>query len=164
VITIAEIKFGEDLNPFVNIIRNSFQTVADEFGLTEENNPTNPAFIDLGKLIRLQNEAVCFYKLMVEKKPVGFIAIEESKEEKTTYYIEKVSVLPDFRHKGFGKMLMDFASKQIHNRGGRKISVALINDNLQLKRWYTKLGYKVAGLKNFHRLPFSVCFMAKELA
>jgi len=164
VITIAEIKLGEDLKPFVNIIRNSFQTVADEFGLTEDNNPTNPAFINLERLVRLQNESVYFYKLIFEKDLVGFVAIEQSKEEKTTYYIEKVSILPDFRHKGFGKKLMDFAAQQIHNRGGKKISVALIDNNLQLKRWYTKLGYKVTGLRDFDQLPFRVCFMAKELA
>ncbi len=38
------------------------------------------------------------------------------------------------------------------------------DNNIQLKKWYAKQGYKVTGLRDFGQLPFRVCFMTKELA
>ena len=38
------------------VIRDSFITVANEFGLTKENAPTNAAFIELDSLIGLQQK------------------------------------------------------------------------------------------------------------
>ncbi len=162
--TIVEVRKGEDLQQHVSTIRNSFQTVATELELTEQNNPSNPAFINSERLLKLMSEGVEFYKLMHKGKPVGFIAIEQSKDDKSTFYIEKVAVLPEFRHNGFGRELMDSATQRIIALGGTKISVALIDKNRKLKEWYKTQGYSESGFKEFTHLPFSVCFMIKELA
>lgn len=161
--TSIEIIFDEDLQIFVDIIKRSFQTVASEFGLTRENNPSNPAFLTKKRLINLKNLRVWFYKLKHMGEPVGFIAIEQSKEENDIFYIEKLAVLPEFRHKGFGRQLMDFAILRILEKGGKKVSVALIDHHVKLKEWYKSQGFVQSGIKEFDQLPFKVCFMAKEL-
>ena len=160
---IAEIRSDEDLEPYVRIIKESFLTVAAELGLTEENNPTNPAFMTLEKLKRSKNERVRYYTLIKREKPVGFMAIEQSQEDITTYYIERLAVLPEYRHKGLGKELMAYAESMIYKHGGRKLSVALIDQNRKLKDWYKNQGFEESGFKEFTHLPFRVCFMAKEL-
>lgn len=161
--TIREIGNDEDLQPYVEIIRVAFQTVADDFNLTKNNNPSNPAFLEVKRLQKLRKEQVWFYTLICKNVHAGFICIEQSKEEKTTYFIEKLAVLPQFRHKGIGRQLMDFALKTIKDKGGEKVSVALISHHLKLKEWYSNLGFKKTGEKEFTQLPFKVCFMAKEL-
>jgi ribosomal protein S18 acetylase RimI-like enzyme len=161
--TTIEIILDEDLQPYVEIIKKSFQTVALEFGLSRENNPSNPAFLNKERLLELRNLRVWFYKLMHQQEPVGFIAIERSKEDNTIFYIEKLAVLPEFRHYGFGRQLMDFATNEILEKGGEKVSVALIDNHVKLKEWYKTQGFIQSGIKEFNQLPFKVCFMAKEL-
>ncbi len=161
--TTIEIILDEDLLPYVEIIKESFQTVASEFGLTRENNPSNPAFLSKERLIKLKNLRVWFYKLMYNEEPVGFITIEQSKEDNTIFYIEKLAVIPEFRHNGFGRQLMDFAILKILNEGGEKVSVALIDHHVKLKAWYKSQGFIQSEIKEFDQLPFKVCFMEKEL-
>jgi len=50
---IKEIITLEELNLSVDVIRNSFCTVADEFGLTVENCPTNAAFSNESDLLTI---------------------------------------------------------------------------------------------------------------
>jgi len=94
---------------------------------------------------------------------VGFVAIEKSQTEAEVYYIEKVSVIPEYRHKGMGKKIMEFARKRILELGGIRASLAIIDENTRLKDWYKTMGFIVTGVKKFNHLPFTVCFMTKEL-
>jgi ribosomal protein S18 acetylase RimI-like enzyme len=162
-INVVEITGNEDLSLFAAVIREAFQTVATDLGLTRENNPTNPAFIDTERLSRLRNGRVRFYAPYYHGEPVGFIVIEQSPDDDTTFFIEKLAILPGFRGRGYGKHLMDFAASKVSDLGGKKVSVALIDENRRLKDWYKEQGYVVTKLKEFGHLPFTVCFMAKEL-
>ena len=89
--------------------------------------------------------------------------VEKSENEKDTFYIEKVAIHPDYRHKGKGKQIMEFAENRINEFGGKRISVGLIDENKQLKDWYKSQRYNETGTKIFDHLPFNVCFMEKLL-
>jgi len=104
-----------------------------------------------------------FYTYIDNGKNIGFVAIEKSLTTPDTFYIEKMAVLPDCRHQGIGKLLMDFASNRIAELGGRYISVSLINSNTVLKNWYCQQGYVECSIKTFEHLPFDVCFMEKKV-
>ena len=145
------------------ILNESFITVADEFGLTRENSPTNAAFYSNDDLKKQIEKGIEFYKGTNKGKVIGCVAIEKSKTEPDTFYVEKLAVLPLFRHKGFGKQLMDFCSDTVKDLGGKTISIALIDSNLQLKGWYEELGFQVTAIKEFEHLPFKVCFMQKDI-
>jgi ribosomal protein S18 acetylase RimI-like enzyme len=101
--------------------------------------------------------------LTIDKEPAGFIAIEKSEKEEGIFYIEKLGVVPRYRHKGYGKKLMGFAAKRVRKLGGKKISIGIIDSNKKLKEWYKQLGFSINGTKNFDHLPFKVCFMEKNL-
>ena len=79
------------------VIRDSFITVANEFGLTKENAPTNAAFIELDSLIGLQQKGARMYGGFCDGRLVGFVAVRKAKDD--LYYMEKLAVLPGFRHR-----------------------------------------------------------------
>lgn len=87
--------------------------------------------------------------------------IENSESEKETFYIEKVAIHPDYRHDHKGRQNIEFAENRIHDLGDKRISVGLIDENIQLKDWYQFLGYNETGTIIFDHLPFNVCFMDK---
>ena len=160
---ISQITKQDDFVALSKLLNTAFETVAKEFGLTKQNTPTNNAFITSDDLKAQLTECREFYKYMDNSKPVGFIAIEKSLDTPDTFYIEKLSVIPDYRHLGIGKRLMDFASNRIVELGGKRISIGLINSNIVLKNWYSKLGYVEYSVKTFEHLPFEVCLMKKIL-
>ena len=141
-----------------DVIRESFLTVAKEFDLTPDNAPTNPAFMTYEKLKESAAKGMELFGLYDE----GCIAIERSKED-SVFFIERLAVLPVWRHNGYGRMLMDHAFVEIINRGGMKASIGIINENIVLKKWYEDYGFKETGIRKFDHLPFTVCFMEKNV-
>ena len=152
-----------DLAGAVSVLRSAHGTVAQQFGFTQETNPTNSAFIDAETLRGQLEKGIELYLMTENQVPVGCIAIEESKTEAETFYIEKVSVVPDCRNRGLGEKLMNFAASLIVERGGKHIGVAVINENDNLKAWYQQQGFKVVLVKEYAHLPFNVCFMTKQV-
>lgn len=151
----------EELKKSVLVISNSFLTVVNEFNLTKENAPTNAAFIKPDDLKALLDKGVILIGVFENEEQVGFVAIEKSKEN--TYYMEKLAVLPEFRHLGIGKEIMDYVFSYVRSNGGQKVGIGIINENTVLKKWYERYGFKETGLKQFNHLPFTVCFMEKEV-
>ena len=161
---ITQITKQDDFIILSKLLNIAFATVAKEFGLTKQNNPTNSAFITSDELKAQLTECREFYKYIDNGNPVGFIAIEKTLDGSDTFYIEKLSVIPNYRHLGIGNRLLDFASNRIVELGGKRISIGLINSNIVLKNWYDKLGYVEYSVKIFEHLPFEVCLMEKTLA
>jgi diamine N-acetyltransferase len=154
---------SNNLSAIVQILNVSHGTVARDFGFTKDNNPTNNAFIDESTLRIQLNKGIDLYTLSQDEVWIGCIAIEKSSKEADTFYIEKVSVVPEFRNQGFGVRLMDFATSKIKELGGKNISIALIDSNTKLKNWYGLQGFKETGTKDFEHLPFRVCFMRRRI-
>ena len=145
------------------VIASSFGTVARDFGLTEENAPTNPAFMTSGRLREYLNKPVVLLGLLLDEVMIGCVAIEKSKHEPKAFYIERLAVVPMCRHKGYGKSLIDNAIDIIRRVGGREASIGIMNQNQALKDWYLGQGFVENGCKRFEHLPFEVCFMSKSI-
>jgi ribosomal protein S18 acetylase RimI-like enzyme len=154
---------NQDVLVVVKILNEAHGTVAKEFGFTKENNPTNNAFIDEQTLRTQLEQGVELFQLTVKHRAIGCIAIEKSNKEIDTYYIEKVSIIPEYRNQGYGIKMMEFAVNTIRGNGGQWVSIALIDSNSPLKKWYLKQGFKETGKKDFPHLPFRVCFMNKHV-
>jgi ribosomal protein S18 acetylase RimI-like enzyme len=145
------------------VIQKAFTTVADNFELNQSNCPTHPSFIIERKLLEYYEKGISMFRFVDANKTVGFVAIEQPDENQAKWYIEKLSVIPEFRKKGIGKKLMDHAITEIKKRGGSEISIALIDEQTLLKEWYAKMGFNHVLTKNFSHLPFNVCFMEMKL-
>lgn len=153
----------KDLSAIVKVLNISHGTVAKDFGFTKDNNPTNNAFID-EQTLRIQlSKGIDLYAMSNNNRLIGCIAIEKSTKETDTFYIEKVSIIPEFRNHGYGVKLMDFAITKIKGLGGKIISIALIDSNVKLKKWYLSQGFIETVKKDFEHLPFRVCFMNKQI-
>jgi diamine N-acetyltransferase len=158
---IKEIITIDQILESVKIIRGSFDTVADEFCLTRENCPTHPSFITYDNLSDLKNKGLKLFGFFLDGIQIGFIALEEAGNN--IYYLEKLSILPQFRHKGFGKRLVQFAFDYVAGNNGKIISIGIINKHDILKKWYENLGFKETMVREYKHLPFTVCFMEKRL-
>ncbi len=151
----------EGLDEWVEIIRKSYETVAATFMITEEQVPTNGAFLKVEALHRMINQGATLFGLWDGELPVGFAALE--KESERGYRLEKLAVLPEFRHKGYGRQLVDYTTNYIKEQGGKEITLGVIDEHTILKEWYQTLGFRMTKHKKFKHLPFTVCFMKKSL-
>lgn len=156
-----QISKDAELKECVDVIRASFLTVAKEFNLTLENAPTNPAFIKFDTLLKMREKGIALFAVFHADTQIGFVAIEKADED--TYYMEKLAVLPEFRHRGYGRMIMDFVSDFVRKNGGKRIGIGIINENTVLKQWYENYGFREIERKKYQHLPFTVCLMSKEI-
>lgn len=147
----------EELDECASVIRQAFGTVAEEFGLNEKNAPTNGAFLKTERLLAEREKGFIQYGLITDGAIAGYVQLERANDE--TYYIEKLAVLPKNRHAGYGRKLLDFAADKIRELGGKKIGIAIIEENHRLKQWYSDYGFVHTGTRKYEHLPFTVGFM-----
>ena len=56
-------------------------------------------------------------------------------------WVYYVAVDPDFRHKGYGRVIMDAAENWLRARGIEKLQLMVRPDNSQVQAFYQSLGY-----------------------
>jgi ribosomal protein S18 acetylase RimI-like enzyme len=161
-IEIRSLSTDEELAGSVQVIRESFQTVADELGLTERNCPTHPSFMSFERLKAETVKGLRCFGLFTGGAQAGFVAAFPASAD--LFYLERLAVLLDYRHRGYGRILVDHVFSFARERGGKRISIAVIHESDVLKRWYSDYGFRETGTKVFPHLPFTVCFMEKETA
>ena len=152
---------GKELSDCLAIIRKSFSTVAEDFGLTEENCPTHNTFLKLERLVSEFGSGDEMYFYYSGDVPCGFCQLKKINDE--IYELKKLAVLPEFRHMGIGSELVRFAKDYVAKKGGQKITIGIINESIRLRDWYAEQGFVLTGTRHFDHLPFTVGFMETEL-
>ena len=153
----------EEIPECVGVIRESFRTVADEFGFTAENAPRFTAFAtDEG---RLQ------YQYFIEKRPmyvytlhgkiVGYYSLALT--EDGCAELNNLAVLPEFRHRGIGAKLLEDCFRQVRILGRRKLKIGIVEENAVLRQWYESFGFVHTGTVKFDFFPFTCGYMEKDL-
>jgi diamine N-acetyltransferase len=146
----------------INVLHKSFRTVADEYGFTLENNPNHGSFITQIDLNQMINNGLKMFGCFENNEIIGCVGIRKSNYG-SMFNIEKLGVLPNKRHRGVGSALIKFSINEIQNRGGRIISIAIINKNEELKEWYQNLGFIEYEINEPLHLSFSVCYMRMSI-
>jgi len=149
------------LGPSLEVIHKSFGTVAKEMGITRQNAPRYTAFITAERLEETRKNGGVFWGLFIKGKQAGFVAVE--KRPDAGYWMERLAVLPEFRHGGSGKALVDTAVSYVRSKGQKKLYIAMVNEQKILKNWYLAMGFKETSVEHFPGLPFSVAFMELEI-
>ena len=142
-----------ELQECLEVIHQSFGTVAEQFGLTQENCPKHTSFIPLVFLETQMNWGWHMYALYAGKKIIGYISL--SKENDDAYELHNLAVLPEYRHNGFGKLLLDHAKETVKSLDGNTIKIGIIEESTVLKNWYIANGFVHTGTKKFDHLPFT---------
>lgn len=93
--------------------------------------------------------------------PVCYFSLSKCSDDE--WELNNLAVLPEYRHLGIGKAMVDYAVKMVKTYGGTKISIGIIEENTQLKDWYLKLGFNHISTRKFEHLPFTVGFMELNL-
>lgn len=147
----------DELERCAQVIREAFGTVAKDFGLTPQNCPTNGAFIQPERLIADLQKGNLMYGLFAAGEMAGFMQLETGREG--AVILEKLAVLPELRHNGYGKALLEYAKKKVGELGASRLLAAIIEENAVLKQWYLSSGFIHTGTKVFEHLPFTVGFL-----
>lgn len=158
---IIQVENKEQLNICLEIIRSSFITVAGEFGLTEKNCPSHTAFITIDKLESQFDDGRLMFLSYQDDIPVGYFSLAICNDGE--WELNNLAVLPEYRHLGIGKSMVDYAVKMVENYGGNKISIGIIEENTRLKNLYLKLGFNHILTRKFEHLPFAVGYMELEI-
>lgn len=153
-----------DIPNCVSVIKDSFMTVADEFGFTSENAPRFTAFaISNDRLYyQLDNEhriMVAYY--LDNKVIVGYYSL--LLQEDNQCELNNLSVLPDYRHNNIGTALLDDAIIRAKKMGCVKINIGIVEENKILRKWYEDKGFTHIGTRKFDFFPFTCGYMVKIL-
>ena len=151
----------ERLSEYAEVIRQSFATVAKDFGWTRDNAPGHVSFRTDEQLANKTTAGYFPFGLFVGEKIVGFVSLTNKGDG--SYELNKLSVLPEWRHCGYGKMLLDFCKAKVREFGGNKITLDMIEENTRLKDWYIANGFVPAGTKKFEHLPFTTGYMEAQI-
>ena len=147
----------------VGIIRASFATVAKDLGLTEQNCPKYGGFVTTTERLQTHHSwGWLIYGLYENERLIGYISI--SKEADSVYEMHNLAVLPEHRHKGYGRQLLDFCIEKVVELGGDKVTISITEENTVLKNWYTAYGFVHTGTKKFEHLPFTIGYMELEVS
>ena len=152
---------SEDAAVLAGIIRESFRAIAVRFGLTPENCPKHPSNCTTAWIESDQRRGVQYFILSQNGESIGCVGLESPSPE--LCYLERLAVLPEKRCKGFGRTLARHALARARTRGAKKVSIGIIADQTELKRWYADIGFAEVQTKMFQHLPFKVCFMELSL-
>lgn len=143
------------------LLRDSFIGIASEMGFTKENCPNHVAFITEERIIKqLGNEKTFCFGIKENGLWVGFVAVAPYGD---CYEITRLAVAPAYRHRGYGRALMDKACDKARELGLKSIGLGMFNDNVVLKKWYEAQCF-VAGEPFIPQgASFTACGMSKLL-
>lgn len=124
----------EDIPFCVNLIRSSFMTVADEFGFTEESAPRFTAFAI--------SEERLYWHMDEEHRPM-IVAEEDGVlcgyyslliQENGECELNNLAVLPQYRHSGIGRQLLEHSFALAKRMGCRTVNIGIVEENTVLRK------------------------------
>ena len=120
---IMEIK---DSKIIKGILNKAFITVALQFNYTKENAPKFPAFIESNIIENGINNGLKMYGYYLDNQIIGCIGYSFYKDN--MYFIERLATLPEYRHKGIGKTLMEYVENKIKENDGEIIEIHVVDE------------------------------------
>jgi len=143
-----------DLPECLKVFHEGYETVAIEFGLTEENCPDRGrASLPFAKLEAMFDAGTLMFGYFSEDTLVGYLGMTSWGE---VCSVDDLIVLPTHRQKGYGKELLDFGKEKAKSLGANKIRLGMIDDNKRLRKWYEDNGFVTVAYKQYDGAPFLV--------
>ncbi len=151
----------DNAREIASIVSEANKDVARKFNITIANTPKHPSFYTTEWVLSDFQRGEQYFVYQEEEVTKGCVAFEHPDPE--TAYLNRLSVLPAYRHNGIGARLVKFICDYSESKNIRVVSIGIIAEHVILKDWYVKLGFVEGGLKKFDHLPFDVLFMRYEL-
>lgn len=152
-----------DIAECVNVIRESFLTVANEFGFTEENAPRFTAFATTKERLawQMENEHRPMYGYFDDGKIVGYYSLAIMEEYKSE--LNNLCVIPSHRHRRIGEQLLNHAFDTARTLNCTKMYIGIVEENRVLRRWYEEMGFVHIGTEKFDFFPFTCGYMDRNI-
>jgi ribosomal protein S18 acetylase RimI-like enzyme len=152
-----------DLPECVRVIRNSFRTVADEFGFTEENAPRFTAFATTEERLvwQLDGEHRLMYLEEENGAICGYYSLRLNGDG--TCDLGSLSVLPEYRHRGIGGRLLRHAAETAAAQGCTMMNLSIVEENTVLRKWYEQNGAVHLRTEKFDFFPFTCGYLQISL-
>ena len=149
------------LSECLTVIHAAYESVAEQFGITDENTPNRGhASLPIEELEMQFQRGRFMYGYSVQNRIVGFISFTKSSEHgKDCVKINDIVVLPEHQHNGIGTAMLDFAKDQALAFGIKKVTLGMIDDNTVLKEWYIKNGFNQFMAIQYDGAPFLAGYM-----
>lgn len=151
----------DELPACLEVIHRSFATVAGEFGITRENFPRFTGFMPLSFLQTQARWGWHMLGLSDGGRLVGYISLSD--EGGGVFELHNLAVLPEYRHCGYGKALLDKCKETAREltSGGLTtiIKIGIIEENTRLAGWYAAHGFIHTGNRKFSNQPTTAGFM-----
>lgn len=151
-----------DLSECVQVIRESFATVAEEFGITAENAPRFTAFATTEErlLWHLEGEQRPMFGYFLGGRIVGYYSL--LKTDGVECELNNLCVLPHCRHSGIGARLLEHALDKAKEMGCTSMKLGIVEENTLLRRWYEQHGFVHTGTRKFDFFPFTCGYMERN--
>jgi len=143
------------------IISQANKDVAEKFELTLENNPKHPSFYTKEWVSSDMDRGEEYFLYQKKDDNCGCVAFEQPNSDIS--YVNRLSVLPEYRHKGIGEQLVKHVLEYSRTKNIQMVSIGIIAEHILLKKWYLKLGFVEGETKHFDHLPFDVTYMSYKL-
>lgn len=153
----------KDIPECVQVIKDSFLTVANEFNFTEENAARFTALaINNERLLWQYNEQRPMFGYYNDNgKIVGYFSLEI--KDNSECELNNLCVLPAYRHQKIGGLLLEYAFDKAAEMNCTKMNIGIVEENKMLRKWYENYGFKHIGTQKYDFFPFTCGYMEKEL-
>ena len=153
----------KDIFQCVNVIRKSFATVAEEFGITNENAPRFTAFASDERRIthQLTVEHRPMYGYFIDDKLIGYYSL--CIKNNCECELNNLSVLPGYRHQKIGYELLKHSFEKAKELNCSKMCIGIVEENKVLRKWYENHGFVHTGTEKYDFFPFTCGYMEKIL-
>jgi len=148
----------EQAKKIAEIISESNKAVAKRFDITYENNPKHPSFYTAEWVASDFERGEKYFVAEHDGNFIGCVAFESP--EPTLAYLNRLSVLPQYRRMGVGEKLVKHLIDYSNLQGVETVSIGIIAKFTELKNWYIKLGFIEGETKTFSHLPFQVMYLS----
>jgi GNAT superfamily N-acetyltransferase len=143
------------------IISQANKDVAEKFELTIDNNPKHPSFYTREWVRADFDRGEEYFYYQSNGVYCGCVAFEQPGSGIS--YLNRLSVLPEYRHCGIGKQLVNYIIEYSRIKNIQFVSIGIIAEHTLLKNWYLNLGFIENETKHFDHLPFDVTYMNYKL-
>ncbi len=146
---------------YLSVIRQSFHTVAEAYGLPEENCVASGSFIKMDSLMQDFRRGVKMFGCLYEGTAAGYMQMEATAPGNFT--LDKMAVLPEYRGQGVGAKMVEYATAYACKHGGTTLTISVFAMDKSLIDWYTRHGFVLSGTEMKKELSMEVAHLEKDL-
>lgn len=153
----------KDIAECVDVIKESFLTVANKLCYTVDNAPRFTAFATTEDVLlhQLKGEHRPMYAYYEDNKIIGYYSL--TLQDNNQCELNNLCVLPQYRHKHIGAMLLENAYVKAKEMRCKKMNIGIVEENEILRKWYEAKGFIHIGTKKFDFFPFTCGYMERDL-